>query len=158
MHRRILALAPLAAFAALVGCASPPPPTTAMLTYETSPEGAELFEGGKSLGMAPVTRSYKGDGKSPTVQTPDVTAVWPSGAKAVFFTHLPLGADNTATIERPKGAPGLQTDIDHGKKVALTRERDTQREKEARAREQARASARCKEQMARRTAGIDDCN
>lgn len=146
------------ALATLAGCATPPAPTTALLTYETSPEGAELFEGGKSLGMAPVTRSYKGDGKSATVQTPDVTAVWPSGAKAVYFTNLKLGADDTATIERPKAAPGLQADIEHGRKVALTRERDSQREKENRAREQARASARCKEQMARRTAGIDDCN
>jgi hypothetical protein len=143
---------------ALTGCANLPQSKDAMLTYESAPEGATIFEGGQSLGVAPVTRSYKHDGKSATIQTPDVTAVWPSGAKAVYFTILPAGADRVATIVRPKAAPGEQTDLDNAKKLALTRERDAQRAKESTARDIARASARCKEQMAKGNLATNDCN
>jgi len=151
-------VATLALSWALAGCGEMPLANGAMLTYETSPEGAELFEGGKSLGVAPVSRTYKNDGKSASIQTPDVTAVWPSGAKAVYFTLLPVGADRVATIERPTAAPGLQADLDNAKKVALTRQRDAQRSKEDLARDIARASARCKEQMAKGNLATNDCN
>ena len=98
----------LGALVALAGCANAPLPTSAQLTYETKPEGATLFEGGKSIGVAPVMRVYKGDGVAPSVRTPLVTAVWPSGAKESYYTVLPMGSDRVATIERPSGAPGEQ--------------------------------------------------
>ena len=40
----------------LCGCAAVPPATQATLTYESVPDGAEIFEGGKSLGYVPVTQ------------------------------------------------------------------------------------------------------
>ena len=128
-----------------------------MLTYETVPEGAVIHEGGQSLGMAPVTRTYKSDGKSNIIHTPDVTAVWPSGAKASYFTVLPIGADRVATIQRPEKAPGLQADLDHAKKLSAAKDRDALRAKEALARDIARASVRCKEQMAKGNLATNDC-
>ena len=129
-----------------------------MLTYETKPEGATLFEGGKSLGVAPVTRTYTGDGTSATVRTPLVTAVWPSGAKESYYTLLPLGSDRVATIERPAGAPGLQADLDEAKKIAQAREQAGRRNTEAVLRDQRRNSDRCRSQQAGASLAIaDDC-
>jgi hypothetical protein len=141
----------------LAGCANVPPPTEATLTYESKPLGATIFEGGQSLGVAPVTRTYKQQGTSASIRTPDVTAVWPSGAKSVYYTLLPVGADLQATIERPEGAPGLQADLDNAKQVALAIERDKQRNKEALARDIARSSQRCKDQMAKGNLATNDC-
>jgi hypothetical protein len=145
--------------AALAGCAAGPVSNTAMLTYETSPEGATLYEAGKAIGVAPVTRTYTGDGKG-EIRTPDVTAVWPSGAKETYYTFLPPGADRNATIERPAKAPGLQADLDHAKPFIAAKQTDAQKQREETAREMARGSARCKDQIARggAKAGVDDCS
>jgi len=144
---------------ALAGCANGPLSSTAMLTYETAPEGAVLYEGGQALGPAPVTRTYAHDGKSEAIHTPEVTAVWPSGARQTFWTLLPPGADRVATLQRPPGAPGLQDDLENAKKFALQRERDTDRTKAERARDLARDSARCRSQMAKGVAApVDDCH
>jgi hypothetical protein len=146
----------LTLLAALAGCAATP--TRAMLTYTTVPAGAELFENGKSLGMEPVTRTYTGDGKSPTITTPDVTAVWPSGAKTSYFTYLNAGADVQATLERPGNAPNAQADLDHGKLVAANRQREAERLKTLQKRDIARASDRCKaQQRGEGQAVADDC-
>ena len=153
-----LASVALACVALSSGCANLPTSKDVILTYETAPEGATLFEGGQSLGVAPVSRTYKNDGKSDSVRTPVVTAVWPSGAKESYWTMLPAGADRVATIERPKGAPGLQTDLDNAKLAAAAKARETQREKEANAREMARNSQRCKDQMAKGNVASNDCN
>ena len=153
--RSLLAGAVLAATA----CAEVPVARDAILTYETSPEGATIFEGGQPLGVAPVSRVYKGDGKSATIRTPEVTAVWPSGARQTFWTLLPPGADRVATLQRPPGAPGRQDDLENAKKFALQRERDTDRTKAERARDLARDSARCRSQMAKGVAApVDDCH
>jgi hypothetical protein len=144
---------------ALAGCATAPPQNRALLTYKTVPDGAELFEGGKSLGPPPVTRTYLGDGKSNSIQTPDVTAVWPSGAKTSFYTILTVGDDRVATLQRPVDAPGLQADLDHAQTLAATREREAERIKAQMHSDQQRASARCKEQQAGRSLAVaDDCN
>jgi hypothetical protein len=156
--RRTLCTALLAALV-LAACASPPAPTAAQLTYETQPEGATLFEGSQSIGVAPVTRTYAAEGGAQTVRTPLVTAVWPSGAKESYYTVLPLGADRVATIERPANAPGLQADLDNAKKLAQSRDQDARRGTEAALREQRRNSERCKAQMAGGGRAVqDDCN
>jgi hypothetical protein len=148
----------LALLGVLAGCATAPP-TKALLTYKTVPDGAELFEGGKSIGMAPVTRTYQSDGKSPTITTPDVTAVWPSGAKTSYFTYLNVGADLQATLERPANAPNLQEDVDHAKLVASTRQREADRLKALQKSDVARASERCKaQQRGEGLALADDCS
>ena len=153
-------LATAVALAALLGgCAGGPPATIAWLTYETSPAGATLYEGGQALGAAPVRRSYEVAAGASTVRTPLVTAVWPSGAKESYYTVLPVGSDRVATIERPASAPGLQADLENAKKLAGVRAQDSKREQEAIRREQAQNSARCRAQQASGgpKAGIDDC-
>jgi len=153
------ATAVLAAGLALAGCATAPPQNKALLTYKTVPDGAELFEAGKSLGPPPVTRTYLGDGKSNSIHTPDVTAVWPSGAKTTYYTYLSVGDDRVATLERPADAPGLQADLDQAQKIAATRDREAERLRALQHTDQQRASARCKEQQAgTSTAVADDCN
>ena len=144
--------------AALTGCAVAPP-SRAMLTYETVPDGAEIFEGGKSLGLAPVTRTYNSDGTSNSIRTPDVRAVWPSGAETSYYTYLTVGADRVATLERPASAPGLQGDLDHAKIVAATRQREAERLKALQKSDIARASERCKEQQSGASKAVsDDCS
>jgi len=143
--------------AAVTGCAGAPT-TRAMLTYETVPDAAELFEGGTSLGLAPVTRTYQSDGKSNTIKTPDVKAVWPSGAETTYFTVLPVGADLVAKLERPAAVPGLQGDLDHARTVAATRKREAERLRQQQQHDIAAASARCKAEQAQGNKGLtDDC-
>jgi hypothetical protein len=150
----------LAAALALVilgGCAAPAP-TVASLTYETVPAGATLYEGKEKLGLAPVTRRYNSDGKSNEITTPDVTAVWPSGAKTSFFTIVKVGDDRVATLQRPEKAPNLQMDLDNAQQVAKLQAEEEARQKAARQADLARASARCQAQMAGQSgAVIDDC-
>ena len=146
------AFAAVTAIAVLAGCATPP--RGAKLTYETSPVGATLYEGGQSLGVAPVMRSYPGDAAGGSIRTPDVTAVWPSGAKTTFWTYLKVGDDNVTTLSRPANAPNLQADLDNAQKYVSAE----QRLKSQQARDQARASARCQAQtQGGVVAGIDDC-
>ena len=143
--------------ASVTGCAGAPP-TRAMLTYETVPDAAELFEGGTSLGLAPVTRTYQSDGKSSTIKTPDVKAVWPSGAETTYFTVLPVGADLVAKLQRPAAVPGLQGDQDHARIVGATRQREAERLRAQQQHDIAAASARCKAQQAQGNKGLtDDC-
>jgi hypothetical protein len=156
MRTRTLLIAALAT--ALSACAGLPQSKDAQLIIETVPEGAMLYEAGEALGPAPVTRVYKHDGKSETLRTPEVTAVWPSGARERFWTVLPPGADRAATIERPKNAPGLQVDLDNAKKYIAARELEERRAKEGRLRDQARASQRCRDQMSKGNAATNDCN
>jgi len=152
----VLLGSPLAA-ALLCACAATAP-KSAMLTYESVPDGAEIFEGGKSLGAVPVTRTYQSDGKSSTIQTRDVRAVWPSGAWTTFFTLLAVGSDRVATLERPADAPGLQQDLEHAKQVADARKRAAARNREFQQTDINRASARCKQEQARGSNGLsDDC-
>ena len=156
--RVLLACATAVALGAVAACANAPLPTSAQLTYETKPEGATLYEGGKSIGVAPVMRVYAGDGVAPSVRTPLVTAVWPSGAKESFYTVLPMGADRVATIERPAGAPGEQVDLAHAKQVALAREQAARRSTDAALRDQRRDSERCKKQQSGASRAVqDDC-
>jgi hypothetical protein len=156
---RLMVLPVVVLLGTLAGCAAPGKSNQGMLTYETNPEGAELFEGGKSIGIAPVSRTYDGDGKSPQITTPEVTAVWPSGAKASFWTKIDLGSDRVTTIDRPAKAANLQVDLDNAAKYKLTREAELSREKQEALREQSRNSARCKAQQSGQTKGVlDDCN
>ena len=146
-------LAVLATAAVLASCATTPP--GAKLTYETLPAGATLYEGGQSLGIAPVTKAYPAAGEGAQIRTAEVTAVWPSGAKTSFWTFLKPGDDNVTTLSRPAGAPNLQADLDNAQKYASAE----QRLKAQQARDQARSSARCQaQQQGGVTAGIDDCN
>jgi hypothetical protein len=160
-RRSVLASASVLAFAAfpalLAGCATPPPPSQVTLTYESRPEGAVLFQGTRQLGTAPITQSYPSDGKSTDVTTPEVTAVWPSGAKASFFTVLKVGADRVATLERPANAPNVKVDLDNAQKFISKKEQENRLEKEALAREIARGSDRCKQQMSSGNTATNDC-
>ena len=145
-------LAAVAAIAMLASCATAP--QGAKLTYETSPAGATIYEGGQSLGIAPVTKAYPSAGEGAQIRTAEVTAVWPSGAKATFWTFLKPGDDNVTTLSRPANAPNLQADLDNAQKYTSIE----QRLKEQQARDQARSSARCQAQLQGGVnAGVDDC-
>jgi hypothetical protein len=156
MIRRSIGVAGVLALLALAGCASGP--EGAMLTYETSPPGATIYEGGQAVGIAPVTRTYAGDGKSAEVRTPEVIAVWPSGAKATFWTLLHVGDDRVTTIQRPAGAPGLDVDKAAAAKIADDSARADARAKNAALQDQARNSGRCKAQQAGGPVAVDNCS
>jgi hypothetical protein len=157
-YRTATLLAISLAASLLAACAATPPAHTAMLTYESVPDGAQIYEGDKPLGMVPVTRTYDGDGTSHDITTPDVRAVWPSGAETIFFTVLPLGADRVAKLERPADAPGLQQDLEHAKQVATARKQDAERRRAQEQTDINRASARCKQEQAQGTNGLsNDC-
>jgi hypothetical protein len=142
---------------ALSACAGMTP-TRATLTYESVPDGAQIFEGEALLGTVPVTRSYTSDGKSRTIETPDVRAVWPSGAQTTFFTVLEVGSDRQATLQRPPDAPGLQQDLAHAAQVVAERKRDAERRREFEQSDINRASARCHQEQAQGGQGLtDDC-
>jgi len=158
MRQRTLALLVISLGASLLGGCATTAPHAAMLTYRSDPDGAQIYEGDKSLGMVPVTRTYEGDGKSAGVTTPDVRAVWPSGAQTTYFTVIPLGSDRVATLERPADAPGLQQDLEHAKQVVAQRKRDLERRREEQQSDINRASARCHQEQAQGTQGLaDDC-
>jgi hypothetical protein len=146
----------LLACAVLAGCASAPPSRQALLTYETEPAGAQLFENNKPLGISPVTRTYTLPEGAVNLTTPDVPAVWPSGAKTVFFTILEPGADRVAKLERPAGAPGLAADVENGRIVAA-RQSQEKRDKERSLEDEARNSSRCQAQISGASAAIDNC-
>lgn len=158
MNRWKLPLAWSALVVLLAACAAPAPKDTATLTYETKPEGATLYVAGQPIGMAPQTRSYKLEAGASTIKTPEVTAVWPSGAKTGFYTFLKPGADDVATLERPAKAPDLQKDLDHAAKVVAGKEAEQRRLKEEAKREQTRNSARCQQQQQKgQQVAISDC-
>jgi hypothetical protein len=129
-----------------------------MLTYQSVPEGAEIFEGGKSLGTAPVMRTYFGTANSQKITTPDVTAVWPSGAKTSFFTVLPPNADRVATLARPADAPGLQQDVAFAQQLAAKHKLDAQHEADLKRSLIDRASPLCRQEQGNGTLGVaQDC-
>lgn len=152
---RLPALAGLSVLLALAGCASAP--SVALLTYETEPAGAALYEAGLAIGVAPVTRRYAGDPQSGAVRTPDVTAVWPSGAKTSFWTNLHVGDDRITTLQRPSNAPNLALDQENAAKIVDQARRDEARAKASLMTDQARGSARCRAQQQSGHVGVDDC-
>lgn len=142
----------------LCACAAAPQSRKAMLTYESVPDGAQIFEGDKALGTVPVTRTYESDGTSGTITTPDVRAVWPSGAQTSYFTLLPVGSDRVAKLERPADAPGLQQDLEHAKQVIEARKQDAERNRGFQQTDINRASARCKQEQSQGSQGLtNDC-
>ncbi len=157
-HRTPTLLAVTLAASLLCACAAGPAPRKAMLTYQSVPDGAQIFEGDKLLGTVPVTRTYDGDGTSGNITTPDVRAVWPSGAQTTYFTILPVGSDRVATLERPADAPGLQQDLEHAKQVVAARKQDAQRQHDFQQSDIALGSARCKQEQQQGTHGLtNDC-
>lgn len=150
-------LLPLIMALLAAGCATTSVPQ-AMLTFETQPVGATLYEGGVAIGQEPVTRTYRGEPGAKTIRSPDVTAVWPSGAKAVFWTVLRPGADEVALIERPAQAAGLDKDQAHAAQVTAVRLQAASREAQQIKKDAARNSARCQQQMQSGVGSpIDNC-
>ena len=155
--KKIVRLALLVSLSAVfAGCATTGA-RTSMLTYETNPAGATIYEGGKSLGIAPVTRTYEYTESVSRIATPEVTAVWTSGAKATYWTNLDVHADLAATIERPVSTPGLDQDLAAAKPLLEQRARDAEKLKQDNLRTLARDSARCRDQMQKGNVASNDC-
>ena len=91
------------------------------------------------------------------VRTPEVTAVWPSGAKTTFWTVLKVGDDRATTLQRPSNAPGLAVDEAHAAETAAAATRDGARQRASALTDEARASARCQAQQKGGLAAVDDC-
>ena len=158
MRYRTLTLLLVSLSALLLGACAASAPRKTMLTYESVPDGAQIYEGDKSLGTVPVTRTYDADGRSGNITTPDVRAVWPSGAQTTFFTILPVGADRVARLERPADAPGLQQDLEHAKQVTAARKQDAERRRQQEQTDINRSSARCKQEQSQGSQGLtNDC-
>ena len=128
--------------AVLSGCATPPAPTEAKLTYQSSPAGAKIYLGDTLLGTAPLTQTFPADGKT-TLDTPVVTAVWVSGAKTKFWTQLKPGDDRETVLERPAGAPNLKLDLDEADRITAENKSQADRLKDEELRNQKRTSAQC---------------
>ncbi|MFZ6692282.1 hypothetical protein [Undibacterium sp. SXout20W] len=140
----------------LSGCATDSR-NTGMLTFESKPEGATIYEGTTVLGVAPVTHTYIFPENTTTLETPVVTAVWPSGAKSTYWTYLPAHADLAATINRPANAPGLEKDLENAKAVIEATAKNAQRKKESDAHDLARGSARCATETRTGATSTVDC-
>ncbi|PXX42894.1 hypothetical protein [Aquitalea magnusonii] len=94
------------------------------LTVKTEPPGAMLYEGNHALGMAPQTLNYNGDPSKNIINTSKVTAIWPSGAQNSQSFNLPMHQGSfSATISRPKNAPGLANDLANADRVAAAEDR-----------------------------------
>jgi len=147
------------AAALLAGCADVPK-TSALLTYDSQPAGAKIYQGQTLLGTAPVTQTYPLEGGKALITTPEVTAVWASGAKNTFWTELKPGDDRATTIERPANAPNLQADLDAAAAWTKTRQADAERDKDQTLRDQKRYSQACLDAMAKgnSTTAASVCN
>jgi hypothetical protein len=141
---------------AFSGCAAPGA-RTAMLTYDSMPVGATIYENGKALGVAPVVRTYQYPDGVSSIATPEVTAVWVSGAKNTYWTNLPVFADLAATIQRPANVPGLEQDQAAAQPIMEARAREAERLKEENQRTMARDSPRCREQQKKGIVAGSDC-
>jgi len=159
LNSLLLAAVGLVAGAVLAGCADVPK-TSALLTYESNPAGAKIYQGQTLLGTAPVTQTYTLEAGKTQITTPQVTAVWTSGAKNSFWTQLVPGDDRVATIERPAGAPNMQADLDVAAALAKSNQADADRAKDQSLRDQKRNSQACLDAMAKgnNTAAANVCN
>lgn len=146
LNRVILSMFAISVFVS--GCATPEPSTRAQITYDTKPEGATLYENGVKLGVAPQTRQYQALNGSKTITTPDIVAVWASGAKASYFTYLKVGDDVDAEISRPSGVPGLDQDEEIAKPLFANKAAAKVAAKEQALKDQIRDSDGCKRQRA----------
>lgn len=80
-------------------------------TYRSHPPGASIYEGDTFWGVAPQKRIYQSLNGQKLIQTREVTAVWPSGARAIYSTALPVdGREFEVTIHRPNNEPGIEKD------------------------------------------------
>lgn len=96
------------ATAILIGCATAPDEFEA--TINSNPPGATISEGGKTVGVAPVTVRWQMT-PGTTARSAPLTATWVSGAKQTNQFHLIAGKSQEFLIERPNKVPGLDTDV-----------------------------------------------
>lgn len=95
----------------LAGCGK-----TITMVYHSNPEGALVYEGDALQGRTPITLKYDAPpafnaGGCATFRT--MTAVWPSGARAVAPSVTACKANTylqNFVFERPLDAPGLDAD------------------------------------------------
>lgn len=111
----------------LCGCAS-----KLLVTYNSDPPCASIYEGGRLIGMAPVILSYDVTDENKKVGVMNlspVTARWVSGAQcdtgSIKADINRYGNKQSLTLVRPAGAPNVQADADYAVGMqgnALTRE------------------------------------
>lgn len=114
---RVVAIAGLCAF--LSGC-STLSNKEALVTFETQPPGALLYDGDRAVGVAPKTARIKFKDGSQVAREKAVTAVWPSGATATVSATARAGTKTTIVISRPIDAPGLDIDLANANQLDQT--------------------------------------
>ena len=100
-----------------------------LLTIESEPPGAAVFEGGKYWGRAPVTLSYLGSSDfndGGCMGTAPIKVEWENGAQARVSTISVCGSqegDREFLFTYPEGFPGIvaQSQVDYGVKPPLKR-------------------------------------
>ena len=110
----------------LANCGGPGiAPDQIVVTVQTQPQGAMLYSNGAALGMAPQTWVYTADAQAQSagwMRTANVTAIWPSGAKAeTSVTLLTHQGPQDVMILRPAEAPGLDVDEAHALRLQKTK-------------------------------------
>lgn len=127
MRPRILCAALLVCLLA-AGCST-------YVTVESRPEGARITDlsGSVEYGIAPVEVAYPTDElEARGGKIPGFRATWPSGAKAETTAELVPAPKRglTVTLERPKGAPGYEKDLEFALERASERAKRAEAERE----------------------------
>lgn len=112
----------------LSGCAT-------YVDVETVPEGAVIVDSaGHTHGIAPLSIEYDRSAlEAAGGAVPGLTAKWPSGAEAstsdpLIVTDFQYGLK--VRLERPKGAPGLEEDLQNALQHATERAKQAEAERD----------------------------
>lgn len=106
----------------LEGCALSPTPENPSLTVHTSPEAATIVEVGSGIRYSsPAVFNYQRPAPGGCLEIRGFVAHWISGATARTDATLKLCGNSASyqiTIDRPRGTPGLEYDIQEARAKA----------------------------------------
>ncbi len=112
----------------LVGCATPNeaqpiPANKARLTVVSDPPGARVSGEGKHYGDAPFVSTWTLEpGRTFPQTTPELTAVWVSGAYATAKIRIPKGGESFNYVFKRPDVPGIEQDLQHARRLAAAQQ------------------------------------
>lgn len=99
----------------LVGCATSLKPNQVLITFNSEPPGAMIYDGEKAWGIAPIKLVFSANEYVMRAGYADQNgfyAMWPSGAKSKKGGRVNVGQGSQQfTFSRPSDAPGLDKDL-----------------------------------------------